>query len=285
MVKEAANLEAIDRVAELERTIAQLREDSEVAHALLGLSGALAEVRSLEQTLELAVGMVRDLLGAERCFSATWIPGQQRFKITAHAGFDEESMALFHSLAEDPEGLPLLRAALQQRAPLLIGDTVGEGLFPPEEAALRRTAAYVGLPLIRWGEEFGGLGLTYPHPRRFTAKEEALARGIARTVGVALANARQFNLLQTLRTFGANVGSKLSLQGVIGEVVNGARDLLHGDGAWIYFLDASNRALVVTGNDRPPAEPLREIDVSKDVWAPLLQGKTIPITNLEELAP
>ena len=285
MVKEAANLEAIDRIAELERTIAQLREDSEVAHALLGLSGALAEVRSLEETLQLAVGMVRELLGAERCFSATWIPGQQRFEITAHTGFDEDSTPLLYSLAAESEGLPLLRSALERRAPLLIGDTVAGGVFDAEEAQTRRAAAFIGLPLIRWGEEFGGLGVTYPHPRGFTAKEEALARGIARTVGVALANARQFKLLQTLRMFGAGVGSKLTLQGVVEEVARGARDLLHGDGAWIYLLDASNRSLVVTGSGAPPAEGLAEIDISKDVWTPLLHGKAIPITNLEELAP
>lgn len=285
MVKQAAEITSGERIAELERTIASLREDSEVAHALLGLSGALAEVRSLEQTLDQACAMVRDLLGAERCFSATWIAGQQRFQLNSYVGFDEESLAFMQSLAENPDGLPLLRRALKEKTPLLVGDTVGSGALSHEEAAGRRAAAYIALPLIRWGEEFGGLGITYPEPRVFTSKDEALARGIARTVGVALANARQFNLLQTLRQFSEKVGSKLSLQRVINEVASGARSLLHGDGAWIYFLDSSSRELVVTGHDPLPVEALARIDITNDLWAPLAQGKAIPITNLEEVAP
>lgn len=286
MVRHAEDITSVERIAELERTIASLREDSEVAHALLGLSGALAEVRSLEQTLDQACGMVRELLGAERCFSATWIPGQQRFEINSKVGFDDDdSLTGLQALGEDPNGIPLLRRALSERAPLLIGDTVAEGLLTPEEARARRCAAYVGLPLIRWGEEFGGLAVTYPEPRLFTSKEESLARGIARTVGVALANARQFNLLQTLRQFGEKVGSKLSLQRVINEVASGASSLLHGDGAWIYFLDASSRELVVTGHEPIPVEVLTRLDITNELWAPLAMGKAIPITNLEGVAP
>ncbi|MGH2807593.1 MAG: GAF domain-containing SpoIIE family protein phosphatase, partial [Actinomycetota bacterium] len=259
---------------------------SEVAHALLGLSGALAEVRSLEDTLQLAVGMVRELLGAERCFSASWIAGRERFEITGHVGFDDpESEERLYTLAHRPGGLPLLRASLKSRAPMLIGDTVGDGVFSVDEAETRRAYAYVGLPLIRWGEEFGVIGLTYPEPRRFTSKEESLARGIARTVGVALANARQFNLLQTLRFFGERVGAKLSLQRVITEVARGARELLHGDGAWIYFLDPSSRSLVVTGHDPLPVEGLAHIDITTEIWSPLAQGKAIPITHVEEVVP
>jgi len=290
MVKEAAEFSAgeagapDERVAELEHTIAVLREDSEVAHALLGLSGALAEVRSLEDTLQLGVGMVRELLGADRSFSATWIAGQDRFVITGQVGFDDdESEGRLHELAQHPEGLPLLRAALRSRAPLLIGDTVGQGIFSPEEAEMRQAYAYVGLPLIRWGEEFGCIGLTYLEPRTFTSKEDALARGIARTVGVALANARQFNLLQTLRFFGERVGARLSLHGVVNEIAEGAQELLHGDGAWIYFLDPSSRTLVVTGEDPLPVEGLSRIDVTTDIWKPLTQGKAIPITNVEDV--
>ncbi|MDQ3962567.1 MAG: SpoIIE family protein phosphatase [Actinomycetota bacterium] len=285
MVRQAVDITGGERIAELERTIASLREDSEVAHALLGLSGALAEVRSLEQTLDQACAMVRDLLGAERCFSATWIAGQQRFQINSHVGFDDEGIELMQSLADNPEGLHLLRQALKERTPLLIGDTVRMGAFSPEEAQARRAMAYIGLPLIRWGEEFGGLGITYPEPRVFTSKDEALARGIARTVGVALANARQFVLLQTLRRFGEKVGSKLSLQRVIDEVASGARSLLHGDGAWIYFLDASSRELVATGHHPVPMEVLNRLDITNELWSPLTSGKAIPITNLEEVAP
>ena len=74
MVSNATEVERA-RLEELERMVGSLREESETANALLGLSGALAEVRALEQTIDLAVRMVKELMGADRCFSATWIPG------------------------------------------------------------------------------------------------------------------------------------------------------------------------------------------------------------------
>jgi len=43
------------RVIELERKVVSLREQSEVAQALLGLSAALGTTRTVDETLELAV--------------------------------------------------------------------------------------------------------------------------------------------------------------------------------------------------------------------------------------
>src|SRR5688500_17010141 len=136
------------RLSELERMVASLREDSELANALLGLSGALAEVRSLEQTIDLAVRIVNELMGADRCFAASWIPGQQRFIVTGQLAFPGEPLERRDELAEVPDRLPLLRHALKQHAPLMIGGTVTEGHLTMNDAKLRTARAYCGLPLI-----------------------------------------------------------------------------------------------------------------------------------------
>ena len=282
MVRHVSEVERT-RLEELERIVASLREDSEVANALLGLSGALAEVRSLEETIDLALRMVKELMGADRCFAATWIPGQQRFKVTGQIGFEEPQLSQLYELAQQQDGLPLLWAAVRQRAPLMIGDTVEDGHLTMNDAKLRTARAYVGLPLIRWGEEFGGIGLLFKEPQRFTPKDEALARGIARQVGVSLANARQFNLLQTLRAFGERVGSKLTLQEVVADVVEGGRELLSGDAAWVYFLESTSRSLVAASQADLPIAGLERIDLTHALWSGLAQGKTVPITNVEEL--
>lgn len=270
------------RIQELERVVASLREDSELGNALLGLSGALAEVRSLEQTIDLAVRMVRELMGADKCFVAAWIPGRQSFEVRAHLGFEGETLDRLVEVAERDEGLPLLRAALEQRSPLLVGDTADTSLAVGDAKAIG-ARAYVALPLIRWGEVFGGIGLLFESPRDFAAKDEALARGISRQVGAALANARQFNLLQTLRLFGERVGSKLALQAVVHEIVSGARELLSGEDAWVYFLDASTGSLVAAGYSEPPIPALSRIDLTNELWNGLVEGKAVPITNVEQL--
>src|SRR3712207_6796746 len=127
MVKEILDPETDDRderIRALEQTLESLRAESEVAHVLLGLSAALAEVRTVEETLDKAVRMVPELCGADRCFAATWDAVNGRFEIKAEAGFDEEQSALLHELAEIEDGFPLIGQALAEKTPLLVGDVI-----------------------------------------------------------------------------------------------------------------------------------------------------------------
>ncbi|MDQ3983431.1 MAG: hypothetical protein M3271_12195, partial [Actinomycetota bacterium] len=104
------------RALDQEQTLQTLREESEVAHALLGLSGALADVKSVEETMDLAVRIVPGLLGAERCFAATWDAENGRFAIHAHYGYEDDEVLDRQNLSATEEGLPLLRRALEERA-------------------------------------------------------------------------------------------------------------------------------------------------------------------------
>jgi GAF domain-containing protein len=263
--------------AELEKTLASLRQDSEVAHVLLGLSAALAQVQSVEETLNLTVRMVPELLGADRGFAAGLDAVSGSFRLDALAGYDREHEKLMHELADASE-LPLLAAALSEHEPILIPDAAADPRIDNEAAARRKIGAYIGIPLTRWGEDFGGLGIEYAVARHFGPKDVALARGIARQVGVALANARQFNLLQGLRAFGLRVGSKLRLAAVIDEISEGAKELLGGDGAALYFLDSSNSSLVAAAGQRsefPLAEHLARIDLGSPPWDRLAQHKNV----------
>src|SRR3954471_11441679 len=76
------------RIEELERTLDSLRQDAEVAHVLLSLSAALAEIGPVEQTLEKAVRVASEILQADRAFAATFTPTQTTFDLRAHVGFD-----------------------------------------------------------------------------------------------------------------------------------------------------------------------------------------------------
>ncbi len=269
------------RVRDLEQTLESLREDSEIAHVLLGLAGLLAEVRSVEETLETAVRVVPELLGADRCFAATRLGRGRQFSIMAHAGFAPDELETLLEASSGPESLPLLAGALIERTPLMIPDAALDPRVAPEQRGQRKLGAYVGIPLVRWGEEFVGLGLEYSEPRDFKPKDLALARGIARQVGVALVNARRFNLLAGLRAFGLRVASKLRLTQVIEEISQGAAELLAGDAASIYFFDSDRGALIAApGAAAGPNTELLRIDLEEAPWSGLDQERAIIVPDL-----
>ncbi len=272
------------RIRELKELLDSLREDSEVAHVLLGLSGVLAEVRSMEDTLDLAAATVCEIFSADRVFAATTSEGRGYYAILAASGFDTEQLETLRELAAGG-GLPILTEAVRRQAPVMIGET---SMSPLEEElkAQRRVESYIALPLVRWGEEFGGLGIEFDSLREFGGKEVDLAKGIAHLLGVALVNARRFSMLSSLRSFGLSVARKLSLSSVIEDVAWGAVELLSGDSAKVYFLDSTHKSLVEAGGfeSEPPLEnPITRIDLHVDPWLNLLEGRAVVVTDLGTL--
>ena len=278
----AGNGRSTEELDELQRTLETVREDSEVAHVLLSLAGVLAEVGPVEQTLEKAVKVSAEVMRAERAFAVTVAPGG-RLEIRAHMGFDSEGFDLLRERASTPGGLGLLRSAITERQPLLIDDALGDPRVEPDEAKKYGVRGFVGIPLSRWGEDFGVIALEYTEPKSFSARDVSLVKGVSRQIGVAIVNARRFNLMGGLRAFGLTLASRLSLTGVVDQVVWGSVSLLGGDVAGVYFLDATNRALVASGGLDPDdelAERFARIDLEVDPWRALSQGRPIVARDL-----
>ncbi len=275
------------RLEELEATIESLRDDAEIMHVLLGVASALAEVRTVAETLEKAVRIIPEIFGADRCFAATWDRNSGLFQLHATHGYSESALSLMEELAAVPEGLPLMSAALTQRAPLLVSDARLDERISDADVERRKLGAYIGIPLLRWGEDFGGLGVEFSSPRAFSAKEMALARGVARQIAVALANARRFNLLQTLRSFGLKVGgSQLRLSSVTQEIARGAALLVSADSSMVCFLDSEHRSLIAAGAyevDPGLADALARIDLGRPPWNEVLAGRNVMVARLPEL--
>jgi hypothetical protein len=290
MVRESERMDAAgreqERIKELERTLESLREDSEVAHVLLGLSGALAEVRTVEETLDKGVRIARELFGADRSFAATWDLEAGDFRVLSR--FGDEPAAGDGSEAPDidareRDGLPLLLHALAKRQPELIEDVATDGRPLLAEALAGDVRAFIGIPLLRWGQDFGGLGIEFSEAQRFGPKEVALARGIARQMGVALANARRFGLLQALRGIGLRVGGPLRLAAVTREIAAGAMELLGGNGALLYFRDGDSGEFVAAGGAGPDHsiyDTLGRISPDDEAWGELFEGRTVTVRDL-----
>lgn len=282
MADAAGNGRSIEELDDLQRTLETVREDSEVAHVLLSLAGVLAEVGPVEETLEKAVKVSAEVMRADRAFAVTVGPAD-RLEIRAHVGFDPQGFDLLRERASTPEGLGLLRSAITERRPLLIDDALADPRVEPDEARRFGVRGFVGIPLTRWGEDFGGIALEYTQAKVFSARDESLVKGVSRQIGVAIVNARRFNLMGGLRAFGLTLASRLSLMGVVDQVVWGSVSLLGGDVAGVYFLDASNKALVASGGLDPDdelGERFARIDLEVDPWRALTQGRPVVVRDL-----
>lgn len=265
------------RVEELEQTLASLRQDAEVAHVLLSLSAALAEIGPVGETMEKAVRVATEILRADRAFAATFgtVPGT--LDIQAHVGYDGPGLNELRIRAASQEGLSLLRAAITKGTPLIVPDVLDDHRIDPDEAKVLEIGSFVGIPLSRWGEEFGGIGLEFAESRQFSPKDEALIKGLARQVGVAMTNARRFNLMGGLRAFGSTLATRLSVAGAIDQVAWGSASLLSGDASAVYFLDAENGSLIAAGAVREGdlEGPFSRLDLSSEPWSGLRQGRPI----------
>jgi GAF domain-containing protein len=231
-----ANLRQHERqkLDDLEQTLDILREESEIAHALLGLSSALGELRTIEATLEKTVRIVAEIFGGDRCFAARRNPETGSFRVTARAGYEEDAAAALDRLASRGR-LLLLEEAVSTRLPVMVEDVSRDERLTDDDRAEWHVGAYVGIPLTHWGQDFGGLGIVFGKPRTFTAKDETLARGVARQVGIVLSNARRYNLLNELRESSLQVGLRLRLSDVTSEIARAVTKLLRADHAAVFL--------------------------------------------------
>ncbi|MGI8407900.1 MAG: GAF domain-containing protein, partial [Actinomycetota bacterium] len=256
-----------ERVEDLERTLAALREDYEVANILLGLSGALAEVRSVRETLDRAVRTIPGLFGADQSLVAQWEPETQSFTISHTFGYDDAGeQELRTRSSSGPDAFPFLRRSIEERTPV----------FASEEPAA--PGAVIAIPLFRWEKDFGALRIEFDQPREFTSRDRDLARGIAHQLGQALSNARRFGLLESLRSFASSISEKVRYGHVVEQVLSGASSLLDADGAWIYTIDSSTDRFVSTaalegGLSLP--ERLARVSMKDAPWSQVLKGETV----------
>jgi GAF domain-containing protein len=269
-----------ERARAQERMIEEVRQESEVAHVLLGLAGALAEVRTLEETLEKAVHIVPELFGGQRCLAATWDPADRSFTVQASAGFEHPDR-LRAAVADSG----VLHDALADNTPLFAGTPTPGRPVPVHDQPSGADVARIVIPLSRWGERFGVLQVEPIEPRPVSARDQALARGVARQLGVALANARRFGLLRDLRAFGLRVGSKLRLGAVVSDVAAGAAELLSGDAAAFYFLESSSSLVLAGASGLRPglAEAVARIEVHEAPWSELLESTALSVPDLPEV--
>jgi signal transduction histidine kinase len=108
-----------------------------------------------------------------------------------HVGIDDETAERIGPL---PSGKGLLGAVIDNPQPIRlrhIADDVRSVGFPPEHPPM---ASFLGVPIRVRGEVFGNLYLTEAARGEFSAEDEELVKALAATAGVAIENARLFEM-------------------------------------------------------------------------------------------
>ncbi|MDT7575924.1 MAG: hypothetical protein QOH17_2257 [Pseudonocardiales bacterium] len=185
-----------------------------------------------------------------------------------HAGMSPETVAAIGAL---PQGKGLLGAVVEDPVPIRvtrIADDPRTSGFPDHHPPMN---SFLGVPIRVRGEVFGNLYLCESSHGEFSAEDEDLVTALAATAGVAIANARLYDVARTRqdwlrasatitrRLLSTDPGNPLQL------VVDLARDVAHAD-------------LVVVALPTADGAALR-VDVAVGSGADHVTGMRIPVAG------
>jgi PAS domain S-box-containing protein len=164
--------------------------------ALYEADATLRRSLRLEDVLQALVDLATDILRADKTSVLVWDARHERLIPGATRGFHPDSVAkMAHALGEGITGTVALtkhpiaveRVAADQRVAHHVTDPEG-------------IRSLLHVPIQVDAEVFGVFGVNYCHERRFTGEEERLLVALAERAAVAISNARQYQLAQSIAT-------------------------------------------------------------------------------------
>jgi GAF domain-containing protein len=282
-------VEGIGRQAGLAVANARLftaqQEDAEVARALLTLAEATGTLQELGRMLDTVAWVTPQLLGVRRCGVFLWEAATGRLVPTAAWGLAPEHAPAFAALAGSPRLQVVLRA-IESREPVVVDAEAVPTAIPAHIRESLGIESVLVLPLVASGRLMGTMAVDSPGvPHVFTAKQVAIARGIAAHAAVAIRNAALYAETERRRRVAeelAEVGRVLSETldpDVVGQrIVDSLRTLLGATASSLQRLDDGDpppfRELARSGESFPwgsgivrVAVRTREAVVTPDVLA------------------
>jgi len=183
--------------SELELTIGTLVEQAQRVLATQGrLRSLISANRLVVEGLELAEVLRRiveaglDLVDAR--YGALGVIGSDgRLEQFIHVGLSAQDA---DAIGELPRGHGLLGAVIDEAQAIRLDDLDADPRsagFPPHHPAMD---GFLGVPIRVRGEVYGNLYLTEPGSGAFTAEDEELITVLAATAGIAIENARLFDM-------------------------------------------------------------------------------------------
>ncbi|MBN2026734.1 MAG: SpoIIE family protein phosphatase [Actinobacteria bacterium] len=214
----------------------QLRE----LHGLLEVGRTIASTMDLEsvflQILEVASGIMQTPMGAVYLLEEDG----EELRLVSQLGLSQPWTRGRHiHLARS-----LLAQAMEEKAPTAAVDMRLRGLNLPTPARGGKVRSVLSCPILRFEEPIGGLELYDVEPRTYNRLDMALLAAFAPQAGVAIENARLFELerrrrRQTveLKELAEAIGSAMSFKQAMGILVRSLVMIMGADKCLLFFYD------------------------------------------------
>ncbi|MBI4562546.1 MAG: GAF domain-containing protein, partial [Candidatus Rokubacteria bacterium] len=182
-------VEGISRQAALAvenaRLFASQQEEAEISGALLKLAEAVGGLQDLDSVLQTVVRVTPQLLGLTRCGLFLLDPAKGVLIPTAAWGLSETLRPAFLALKGAPQ-IPAVAEAVKSQEPVAVEDASLETWIPRTVATALDIRSMLIIPLLSGGRLMGTMAVDTPGAAHaFTAKQIAIARGIAAHAAVA----------------------------------------------------------------------------------------------------
>ena len=199
--------------------------------SLLQANRALGELVDLPTVLRRIVEAAVDLVDAQYGALGVIAP-DGHLEQFIHVGIDEELAARIGHL---PEGHGLLGALIEEPEPIRLehlGSDPRSAGFPPQHPPMD---SFLGVPVRVRNEIYGNLYLSNQSTGSFSAEDQDLLAALAATAGIAIDNARLFDLAERRQRWSAASAEVVSalvsteLEGSLGLVADRVVELADAD--------------------------------------------------------
>jgi len=218
------------------------------------LGAELAGLREEKAVLSTLVSRVAAIGQSPTCAVMLVDEETQEAVLAAQVGLPESSQGL-----RIPLTLPLIRQALENRAPILIPNIDRDAPEMRQILVRKDIQAFFAFPMVREDRVLGYITLSSLTPRTLSTAEIASYRLLADRAAAALENARLFEELErlyqelqarvrelsTVHEMGQTITATLRVEEVLEFVVQAAIKTVQAEGAYLFLWDEREQRLVL----------------------------------------
>ena len=255
---------------ETQRLLDETSQRSSELAILNSVSEEMAKTLDVKTITRIVGDKVHEIFGTDAAF--IFLLDAETNLIHRYYGFDKGEGGYVEDLVPFPVGTGLSSKVILSRQPLLLGfieEQVANGAYYDEDNLEQssgvKTQSWLGVPIIVSDKVLGVVHLSDYRPEADNQDHLRLLQTLASNMGVAIANARQFEAeaervaeLQVINTIQQGLAAEINFQAIVDLVGNKLREVLPAPDLAITWYD--NKAMM--------AHPLYIFDHGERIYDP-----------------